>query len=400
MKKRKDSTEAEFASNVEKIRAIIKDNDNFLFLFSPDPDAVGTSIAMGVFLRMLNKNSAMFLSSGFDKNLSFLLDIAKYNKIEMIRNGNMVVDFIKRKDPVYIIIDTPNSFLISDFNKIKNAKKDREPTVIEIDHHFGGDSEQIFHDSIDLYLKYSSTSEIMFRFFDAYFKDSHLKREEMFPRNIILSLLVGLCFDTQFGKYVVNREVYNECFDFLSESLKNLTWEGKPSNLKSAKQVFESINKMSMAKEKVLDSFVDSIIILDNVGLLIVPPVSMSASLSKSGDSTCVFSKLVTDLSNMVPEISGNIGILAYFDDISNLYFLKIRRDYAYDSYDLRKLEDELKDIFGENYVGGGGHPGATSFRISKMEREVFEDKVKIFHMFLVSLVKKTLNLPKESCRE
>ena len=393
MIKRIETTKEEFYNSVEKIREIIKNNNNFLFLFSPDPDAVGTSIAFGIFLKMLNKNSSVFLSNGFDKNSSFLFDIAKYNNIDILRNKSSVLDYITKKEPVYVIIDTPNSFLISGFDKIKKAKRKTEPKVIEIDHHFGGDSEQIFHNSATLYLRYSSAAEIVFHFLEAYFKDSNLKKEEIFPRNIILALLVGLCFDTQFGKYVVNKEIYNSSFSFLSESIQKLTWEVKPTNFKSAKQIFESINKMSMAKEKVLDSFADYINIIDNVGLLIVPHISMKDSLSKGGDSTCIFSKLVTDLSNMVPEISGNIGILAYFDDISDLYFLKIRRDYAYNSYDLRDLEVELKDIFGEHYIGGGGHTGATSFRIAKMDREMFEDRVKIFHMFLVSIVKKSLDL-------
>jgi hypothetical protein len=53
--------------------------------------------------------------------------------------------------------------------------------------------------------------------------------------------------------------------------------------------------------------------------------------------------------------------------------FIKLRRSTEYDGLDLRQVEDLIKKTFAEDYMGGGGHSGAASYRVvSHDEKEFF----------------------------
>ena len=60
--------------------------------------------------------------------------------------------------------------------------------------------------------------------------------------------------------------------------------------------------------------------------------------------------------------------------------FIKIRRAVKYDGFDLRKAEDQIKEKYGDTYMGGGGHAGAVSFRVQPQDEKKFLAKVnKVF---------------------
>ena len=50
--------------------------------------------------------------------------------------------------------------------------------------------------------------------------------------------------------------------------------------------------------------------------------------------------------------------------------FIKIRRAVDFSGVDLRNGEDKVKELFGDLYMGGGGHVGAVSFRIHRLEEK------------------------------
>ena len=387
MIKKKEDTKEEFLENIKKITDLINKNDNFFFYFSPDPDAVGVSIAFSLFLRQNYKDCVIFLPEGFDPNLDFLFDVASYNKIRIIKDVHKLKDILMQSKPVFVTCDTATHFLLPSFSEINKLKDEFCPKEsIELDHHFGGDSEKIYEDSLTLFLKTNSSCEILAEVFDEIGKFENKNIDYIFPRNIVLSLLIGICFDTQFGKFVVDKENYDKWYHFLSDRLKSITW-GNPKYLNSSKQVFDAINKMSETKEKVLKYLVDTSRTKKKVGLLILPPVGMYESLGPAGDSTCILSKIVTDLSNSLPEYAGRIGILIFYDNLAKVYFLKIRRSFSYKDYDLRDLEVLLKEIFEKDYLGGGGHSGATSFRINDIDRNDFIYKVEQFFDKVVEII-------------
>ncbi|HOJ64260.1 MAG TPA: hypothetical protein PLE45_07545 [Spirochaetota bacterium] len=391
MDDKRDLTKEEFFSNIEKIKEIIKKNRFFFFYFSPDPDAVGCSVAFSLYLRQhYNKECYIYLPEGFDQNLDFLFDIAVYNNINVIKEIDVIYELIVNKEPVFVCCDTPTHFLLPEFEKINKLRESTgQKDSIEIDHHFGGDSEKIFEESTPLFSLANSCCEIFSEFLNIVGTKSNgeIDYNKFFPRNIVLSLLVGICFDTQFGKYVTNRELYEKWFYFLSDRLKWLTW-GNPKYINNAEEVFATINKMSKTKQETLEKIAKKIKVINYTGLLLMPHIEKYESLAENKDSTCIFSKLITDLSNLVPERSGAVGILAFYDTVYKLYFYKIRRSLEFKEYDLREIEGILEEIFGAYFLGGGGHPGATSFRIAEIPREEFDEKTIIFHRKLSEVLK------------
>ena len=78
-------------------------------------------------------------------------------------------------------------------------------------------------------------------------------------------------------------------------------------------------------------------------------------------------------LVNAVPEKSGHAGILIFEGknaEGKDCIFIKIRRAVDFSGVDLRTGEDKIKELFGDLYMGGGGHAGAVSFRIHSLEEK------------------------------
>ncbi len=392
IKKIKISDEV-FYENIQKCQTLINNNANFLFYFSYDPDAIGSSVTLSLFLKKLNKECFIYQSDPIDQNLNFLMDMAVYNGIKIIKSPNKLSQIIKKKLPVFIICDTPTHFLLPDFEKIDSLKKELELNdSIEIDHHFGGDSEQIYKSSIILFREANSTCEIIANYLEIVGKDDkgNIDLEITFPRNIVLSLLVGICFDTQLGKFITNDRIYNKWFDFLSNRLDWLTW-GNPDNLNNATKVFERINRMNTNRKRIIKNIVKKTVIKNKVGLLIVPFYEKYQSLCDEYDPTCIFAKIIPDIANKTTEYSGAIGIVVFFDTINKIYYIKMRRAQKFKKYDLRNTQQILKEIFKTDYLGGGGHEGATSYRIAFIERDHFVDKINKFHQKLSSIIEELI---------
>ncbi len=387
------NSEKEFYKNIKKIQSIVNDKENFLFYFSYDPDAIGSSIALSLFLRKKNKECFIYLPETFDPNLSFLLDITLHNNIKIIKESTKIIQLIKKKLPVIITCDTPSHFLLPDFEEINSLlNKLNLKDSIEIDHHFGGDSEQIFNDSIPIFKEANSTCEIIANIFEIIGKDEkgNIDLEFVFPRNVILSLLVGICFDTQMGKFITNNRIYNKWIDFLSNRLDWLTW-GNPKNLNNAVKVFETINKMNTNRKKIIKSLVKKTSVINKVGLLIIPNYEKYQSLCDNNDPSCIFSKIIPDITNKTAEYSGAVGIVVFLDTVLNIFYIKIRRAQKFKKFDLRNTQLLLKEIFMDDYLGGGGHEGATSYRIAFIEREVFIEKIEKFHKNLSSTIEELI---------
>ena len=85
------------------------------------------------------------------------------------------------------------------------------------------------------------------------------------------------------------------------------------------------------------------------------------------------FADIQNFLLNSVPEKSGCAGMLVFEGknvDGEDCFFIKIRRAAKFSGIDLRTTEDKLKSLFGDLYMGGGGHAGAVSFRVHRMDEK------------------------------
>lgn len=80
------------------------------------------------------------------------------------------------------------------------------------------------------------------------------------------------------------------------------------------------------------------------------------------------FGQVMETLLNQIPQKAGNVGMIffnGHTAEGNECIFLKLRRsDYC--KFDLRNVESLIQDVFGNSsLLGGGGHPGAVSFRLT-----------------------------------
>ena len=60
---------------------LLRSRRSFFFSGFPDADALGTMLALGLYLRLLGKKATLFFPSPLKANLQFMKDIIQYNNI-------------------------------------------------------------------------------------------------------------------------------------------------------------------------------------------------------------------------------------------------------------------------------------------------------------------------------
>jgi hypothetical protein len=65
---------------------------------------------------------------------------------------------------------------------------------------------------------------------------------------------------------------------------------------------------------------------------------------------------------------------------------MKVRRAIDYSGFDLRESETKIKELFpGDEYMGGGGHPGAVSFRVQPIDEGDFKTRLQSIIKYIAS---------------
>ena len=201
--------------------------------------------------------------------------------------------------------------------------------------------------------------------------------DEFFPRNIVLTLLTGICSDTQMGKFCPIADERN-WLEILTDRLNLLTWEDS-DNFRTPAEIFDVINKKNKAKSIVIERMMKTGKFQNGLGLLVFPNVGKTDNLLAGQDLFCSLEDVSDDLVNLLPEEAGKVGIFVYFDSKKEKYMIKIRRSAVFHELDLRQLDVILIDLFGKDFCGGGGHPGAVSFRVSsEVKYEKFVGKINV----------------------
>ena len=372
-------SEKQFEKNAKEIQEIINKRNDFFFYFSSDFDSVCSSLSFALYLRRIGKNALIYFPQDKDKSSDFLFKIADYNKILIIFDLNDLIVELSSKEYVFAIFDTPNKSLLPDFdaiNTIFNSYQNKES--IEIDHHFGNDSEQIYPDSVSLFKNANSCCDIVADFlWICQTKSLPIlsDTEDYFLRNIVLTLLTGICSDTQLGKFCPFSNERN-WFEILTQRLDLLTWKNT-DNLRTPNEIFEVITKVNKSKDLVFEKVMNNFKTKKGLGALVFPKVEKDENLLSEENLFCSLEDVSDDLVNLLPEKAGKVGIFAYFDSKKEKYMIKIRRSASFQGLDLRNLDKLIMDLFDNNFCGGGGHPGAVSFRVAGvMEYEEFQNKV------------------------
>ena len=370
-------------TNLSQAVDLINSSKSFLFSGDIDPDSVGSMLSLSLYLDQLDKKVFLVIPEPLGDNLDFFEKIIHYNSIRILRTPDDI-DSVKDEIEAVIFCDTANTKLVPFYPHISKSILSRKPNVIEIDHHFGADSEELTDYGIKLFRNANANTEIIGNILELLYDKNPERPNPFTQRNIILGLITGLLGDTVGGKVIHYKEDYDHWMQKLGEQLKNITrWRDSDekraedcriSKFGDATQVLDYLNKLTEDQENCLNLLNSRIESKGNMGFL-----SLLPSAYEEVHGTCQpfesdwFVDIMGLLLNSVPEKSGHAGMVIFEGtnaESEDCVFIKIRRAVDFAGVDLRTGEDKIKELFGDLYMGGGGHAGAVSFRIHRLEEK------------------------------
>lgn len=387
-------TGLDWEQNLDKAVKIISKSDSFLFGASLDPDSVGSMLSLALYLRLIGKKQVyLVMKEPLGTNFDYLQKIIIHNKIEVI-SAPSEFKGIKGEIDAVMFFDTPNAKLLPFYNNIKEDFLSRNIPVIESDHHFGADSEELSPDSVKLYRKANANAEIIAELLLRLHKSRPELPDPFKRRNILLPLITGMLGDTVGGKVVNLKQDYEHWMSLLGASLKKETYKKETQNGKNFEdhhEISEHMHTLAEDQKLCLDLLVERITMGQGVGVLNILDSVYGAIqfFCEPFDSVC-FAEVRDYLLNIVPERSGKIGIVCFNgkdNEGRDCIYIKMRRATKYQGFDLRDTEKEMQNIFDGYYMGGGGHAGAVSFRFHPHDENLFMDGVEK----LASYIKKNL---------
>lgn len=367
------------------IEAIIQElvhRNVFLILghTNPDEDCVASMIAFALLAKKFDKQVKIFTSKKIPENFKYLVDIAVYNRIDVITAipRTFSVDTI-------VICDTAKPSMIDANRTVMQMLKNSAVRKIEIDHHIGADSDYAGDPGYCLVTEASSASELVGQIaLKLRAKKDILKKYvilDPLSRNLVLAILTGIIGDSQMGRYLKSsreRRMYRIFSTLFNDILSTSTI--KETNITNMNQIFEQLKQASEKEKHCFQYIKKKSKVYKSVGYAILSEEDM-LYLYENFDDDDIISTTRT-LADMLAEDSGKVGLVSYYDiaEKSNLIQFRMRRSQNYKSYDLRNF---LKKM---NIENGGGHEGAIGFRVPK---DVIDD----YQKYVMSIVKKVNSL-------
>jgi nanoRNase/pAp phosphatase (c-di-AMP/oligoRNAs hydrolase) len=322
-------------------------------------------VAFALLLNKLNKRSAIALGTSVQDNFDYLLNICRYNSIEVVRDEGALRDLIASSTTL-VLLDTPKPEMIDRAELYERARKDPSVLRIELDHHLQADS--VFFGDPEYRLVYEacSTCEIIGRLAIKMEQDAALKAEyqvdEFLSRNLVLAILSGMIGDSQMGRYLKSRRerwFYARFSSLFERMLARKTRTGS-GNFSSKEQVFDALAALSEDQDACFRFMSQATETVGGIALAVLDAEASRYLFSTYGNDTVVaVSKALVD---KLAETSGRLGLVGYYDDPAASPFaqFRLRRSQAFASLDLREALTLLK------IENGGGHPGAVGFRIDR----------------------------------
>lgn len=386
---------SEWENSLNKAIDILKENNSFLFGGDIDPDSVGSMLSLSLYLSSIGKRVGLLISETLGDNLDYFRKIIEYNQIEVIRNAEHIKN-VSDSFEVLIFCDTANTKLVPFYSELSQHILPNADKVIEIDHHFGADSEQILDHSVHLFREANANTEIIGELLTLFKKENPEMPNPFERRNILLALITGLLSDTVGGKVVHFKQEYESWFNSWSDALgKNtrlaLSTDSKGGSngkkFQNPAEILQALDQLSPEQEQCIEQLEKLIGIERGLGTLnlLNSTYEKVKDYSRPFDSSW-FSELTLNLVNLVPEKSEKIGAI-FFEgknaEGKDCLFLKLRRAVSYSGFDLRQTEDLITKTFSEHYMGGGGHQGAVSFRFHRHPEKEFLKKFEIIAEFI-----------------
>ena len=353
---------------IKNIYNLVKKYRSFLIIGhkDPDEDCYASVAACALILRKFNKHVSIFWESHPPENLKFLNSICIYNKINVYYDSMPPI----RSVDVLCILDTPKPDMVAANGCIYDFLQDPAIPKIELDHHFASDAAYSGEPDYALVLRASSTCEILcFACYKLLHKPDILERyliEELFARNLVLTLLTGMLGDAKMGNYLVTKREKKSFFYFsqyLNQILKEKTSNGTHTkNIDSMDVLLNVLETMSEEDEKIYRELLKRELRSGTVGIMILTKQE-SEHFLKTIDYAR-FVGIIKTVTNILAENVNGVGISAYYDcdARSNKIHCRIRASESARGINLHPVLSHF------HIREGGGHPGAIAFRIKQAE--------------------------------
>jgi nanoRNase/pAp phosphatase (c-di-AMP/oligoRNAs hydrolase) len=383
MKEKKPIDGPTWETNLKQTIDVINSGNSFLFCGDIDPDSVGSMLSLSLYLTRLNKKVFLVIPEAFADNLDFFEKIIRFNSIQILRNQENI-EAVKDEIDTVIFCDTANTKLVPFYPFLTQCILSEKPKVIEIDHHFGADSEELTEHGIKLFRNANANTEIIGTILEMLHDGQPEGPDPFSQRNIILGLITGILGDTVGGKVVLYKEDYDYWMEKLGTRLKEVTrWQDsndkrgencQTTKFGDPKQILDYLNRLTKEQESCFNLLSSRIEHKGKLGLLnLLPSTYQEVKERCRPFDSDWFANILGFLVNAVPERSGHAGVIIFEGknaEGQDCIFIKIRRAVDFSGVDLRTGEEKIKELFGGLYMGGGGHAGAVSFRVHPLEEK------------------------------
>jgi nanoRNase/pAp phosphatase (c-di-AMP/oligoRNAs hydrolase) len=357
---------------------------------NPDEDCVASMVAFSLLIAKFNKQQAMVLNKENWDKFPYLLNICKYNSINIIGDREEIgSDF----DTV-IAFDTPKPTMVEFREQIEPLMIRDDIIVMEIDHHLEADGEYIGDEDYRLVDAASSTCELIGYLAVKLDKKKRFIREhrigEIFTRNFVLSIVTGIVGDSKMGQFLKSRREkrYYRYFSRLFNKMLIRKTDKDSGNFQSIQDILNVLEKLSGEEESCYREFLKHKHMTGSMAWIALDE-SSSAPIFEKYDLEIVVT-VAKYTANLLAEESGYVSLVAFFDPLSksDLVQLRMRRSQSYKELDLREVIAHL------GIRNGGGHEGAVGFRVPRGEIEDYPEFIKIIVNGTVELIEVDRPLP------
>jgi diguanylate cyclase (GGDEF)-like protein len=373
-----------------RVAAALEERDCFLVIGhkDPDEDCISSMVAFALLASKFNKKAAIVLGSSVQENFAYLINICRFNSIEILSSDRSDLDAFAPS--ALVLVDTPKPEMIEALERYAAMREDPSVIKIELDHHLEADSAYFGDRDYRLVYEASSTCEIIGRLALKLGRDAELMGRyqigELVSRNLALAIISGMIGDSQNGRYLktAKERRFYAAFSSLFERILERTTRSGSGNFSSKEQVFSALAALSDDEDACFKFMSKGARTVGRVSFATLDPEASSFLFATYGNETAVaVSKALVD---KLAETSLCLGLVGYYDDPASSPFVqfRLRRSQAFSALDLREAIPKL------GIENGGGHPGAVGLRI---EREAVPDigaKVEEFVKVLNQLIEES----------
>ena len=209
-------------ANMSQAIDLMNSSNSFLFSGDIDPDSVGSMLSLALYLDQLDKKVFLVIPEPLGDNMDFFEQIISYNSISILRTPEEI-ESARDEIETVIFCDTANTKLVPFYSHISENILSKKPNVIEIDHHFGADSEELTDHGIKLFRNANANTEIIGDILENLYNNNLERPNPFSQRNIVVGLITGILGDTVGGKVIHYKEDYERWMERLGDQLKNIT---------------------------------------------------------------------------------------------------------------------------------------------------------------------------------